>query len=63
MFFIFNINPRFPSFLLHVRCKSWVTFIRRSFRDVDGIHLKVRIIVIVIGVYVDDYLVPVFKRK
>ena len=33
MFFIFNTNPRFPPFLLYVRCKSGVTFIRRSFRD------------------------------
>ena len=34
IFFIFNTNPRFPPFLLYVRCKSGVTFIRRSFRDV-----------------------------
>ena len=34
-FFIFNTNPRFPPFLLYVRCKSGVTFIWRSFRDVD----------------------------
>ena len=27
-------DPRFPPFLLYVRCKSGVTFIRRSFRDV-----------------------------
>ena len=33
IFFIFNTNPRFPPFLLYVRCKSGVTFIRRSFRD------------------------------
>ena len=33
MFFIFNTNPRFPPFLLYVRCKSGVIFIRRSFRD------------------------------
>ena len=32
IFFIFNTNPKFPPFLLHVRCKSGVTFIR-SFRD------------------------------
>ena len=32
-FFIFNTNPRFSLFLLHVRCKSRVIFIRRSFRD------------------------------
>ena len=31
--FIYNTNPRFPPFLLHVRCKSGVTFIRRNFRD------------------------------
>ena len=33
IFFIFNTNPRFPPFLLYVRCKSGVTFIRRRFRD------------------------------
>ena len=33
IFFIFNTNPRFPPYLLYVRCKSGVTFIRRSFRD------------------------------
>ena len=27
-------DPRFPPFLPYVRCKSGVTFIRRSFRDV-----------------------------
>ena len=31
--FIFNTNPRFPPFLLHVSCRSGVTFIRRRFRD------------------------------
>ena len=38
-FFIFNTNPRFPPFLLYVRCKSGVTSIRRSFRDVKWIKL------------------------
>ena len=33
IFFNFNTNSRFPPFLLYVRCKSGVTFIRRSFRD------------------------------
>ena len=33
IFFIFNTNPRFPPFLLNVRCKSGVTFIQRSLRD------------------------------
>ena len=33
MFFIFNTYSRFPPFLLYVRCKSGVTFIRRSSRD------------------------------
>ena len=33
IFFIFNTNPRFPPFLLYVRCKSGVTLVRRSFRD------------------------------
>ena len=35
IFVIFNTNPRFPPFLLYVRCKSGVTFIRRRFRDDD----------------------------
>ena len=34
MFFILNTNTGFLPFLLYVRCKSGVTFIRRSFRDV-----------------------------
>ena len=33
IFFTFNTNPGFPPFLLYVRCKSRVTFIRRSFHD------------------------------
>ena len=32
-FLSFNTNPRFPPFLLYVRCKSGVTFVRRCFRD------------------------------
>ena len=32
-FFHFNSNPRFPPFLLYVRWKSGVTFVRRCFRD------------------------------
>ena len=35
IFFIFSTNPRFPPVLLYVRCKTGVTFIRRSFRDED----------------------------
>ena len=35
LYFSFSIpTPGFPHFLLYVRCKSGVTFIRRSFRDV-----------------------------
>ena len=30
---VFDGLPSFPPFLLYVRCKSWVTFIWRSFRD------------------------------
>ena len=29
----FYSDPRFPPFLLYVRWKSWVTFVRRCFRD------------------------------
>ena len=32
-FYRSNTNPRFPPFLLSVRCKSGVTFVRRCFRD------------------------------
>ena len=28
-----SINPRFPPFLLYVRCKSGVTFVRKCFLD------------------------------
>ena len=31
--FYFKINPRFSPFLLYVRCKSGVTFVRSCFRD------------------------------
>ena len=33
LFNCFKTNPRFPPFLLYARCKSWVTFVRRCFRD------------------------------
>ena len=33
MFYHFDTNPRFPPFLLYVRWKSGVTFVRRCFRD------------------------------
>ena len=45
-FFIFNTNPRFPPFLLYVRCKSGVTFIRRSFRD-GGVAVLIGVVLIV----------------
>ena len=31
----FHCNPRFPLFLLYVRCKSGATFVRKCFRDAD----------------------------
>ena len=34
-FYHSDSDPRFPLFLLYVRCKSGVTFVRRCFRDVD----------------------------
>ena len=33
-FYLFDSDPRFYPFLLYVRCKSGVTFVRRCFRDV-----------------------------
>ena len=33
-FYHFNFDPRFPQFLLYVRWKSGVTFVRRCFCDV-----------------------------
>ena len=41
-FYHFDSDPRFPPFLLYVRWKSGVTFVRRCFRD-DGmikIHIE-----------------------
>ena len=32
-FYPFDSDPRFPPFLLYVRWKSGVTFVRRCFRD------------------------------
>ena len=32
-FYQFDTNPRFPPFLLYVRCKFGVTFVQRCFRD------------------------------
>ena len=32
-FYHFDSDPRFPPFLLYVRWKSGVTFVRRCFRD------------------------------
>ena len=33
IFYHFDSDPRFPPFLLYVRWKSGVTFVRRCFRD------------------------------
>ena len=35
LFYHFDSDPRFPPFLLYVRWKSGVTFVRRCFRDVN----------------------------
>ena len=32
-FYHFDSDPRFPPILQYVRWKSWVTFVRRCFRD------------------------------
>ena len=34
----FDSDPRFPPFLLYVRWKSGVTFVRRCFRDIAFDH-------------------------
>ena len=39
----FNTNPSFPPFLLYVRCKSGVTFIRRCFRDACNVFVSMRL--------------------
>ena len=36
-FYHFHSNPRFSLFLLYVRCKSGVTFVRKCFRDTNQI--------------------------
>ena len=41
-FYHFDSDPRFPQFLLYVRWKSGVTFVRRCFRDA-------KLVVILIG--------------
>ena len=38
-FYHFDSDPRFPPFLLYVRWKSGVTFVRKCFRDEDQIYL------------------------
>ena len=38
-FYHFDSDPRFPPFLLYVRWKSGVTFVRRCFRDVFTVRL------------------------
>ena len=37
-FYHFDSDPRFPPFLLNVRWKSGVTFVRRYFRDETGLQ-------------------------
>ena len=39
IFHHFDSDPRFPPFLLYVRWKSGVTFVRRCFRDVSGLYV------------------------
>ena len=41
-FLSFNTNPRFPPFLLYVRCKLGVTFVWKCFSDVtvEKLHPK-----------------------
>ena len=37
IFYHFDSDPRFPPFLLYVRWKSGVTFVRRCFRDANPV--------------------------
>ena len=39
-FSLFNTNPRFPPFLLYVRWKSGVAFVRRCFRDENAVPMQ-----------------------
>ena len=55
-FYHFDSDPRFPPFLLYVRWKSGVTFVRRYFRDVsDNLLLKV--------LYYKQFLIEVCSLK
>ena len=49
-FYHFNINPRFPPFLLYVRCKSGVTFVRRCSRDANFVCVDVGLFDVVHGI-------------
>ena len=63
-FYCFNINPRFPPFLLYVMCKSGVTFVRRCFRDNNQYvrHQKSRILEIYAPRHGEPYKI-FFKRN
>ena len=39
----FNTNPRVSPFLLFARCKSWVTFVRRCFRDATAFAVRTHV--------------------
>ena len=41
-FLFFESDPRFPQFLLYVRWKSGVIFVRRCFRDVITVFTAVK---------------------
>ena len=41
IFYHFDSDPRFPSFLLYVRWKSGVSFVRRCFRGVLTNFIKI----------------------
>ena len=68
-FYHFDSDPRFPPFLLYVRWKSGVTFVRRCFRDevetdgsidLNALHLlNVCIEVIILMTKTKDF----FKNK
>ena len=38
-FYHFDSDPRFPPFLLYVRLKPGVTFVRRCFRDAKHVNM------------------------
>ena len=69
-FYHFDSDPRFPPFLLYVRWKSWVTFVRRCFRDANPVLETFpveQIIRVVFNNYqqfsIKSYIVDIYKNR